>query len=242
MPVETRGAAERTLVFLPGLGVHPRYYRRGLDRLARSLTVMVPDLSFRSHRRLPATVEDYLDAVSTLEPRVPADAVWSGHSFGGLLAMLRPGPAIACAPSIPSRTPFPTVVARAAWLQLREYTGREGPHGMAYAGRILLDYLRAAILRPRSLFPVVAALHRSPEGFPVVATPCRVFLCERDEMYSRREYAGWLDRQRGAGIEVEYVRDGHDWPITRPRRFEERMTRAFEELTDVTADAARTTP
>lgn len=230
VPVETRGSALDTLVFLPGLGCHPRYYRPGLERLSDRFRTVVPDLSFSTHARLPQGPAEYLAVVEELARELAPDAVWSGHSFGALLALLRPGPAIACAPSIPAEIPLWRTVSRAAWLQLREYVGLGGRRGPGYAGRILVDYVSTAVGRPRSLFPAVRALERPAAELPIRTGRAVVYLCDRDEMYRSSEYDHYFEAHGHEGVTIERLEDGHDWPILRPARFAERMTRAWERV------------
>jgi hypothetical protein len=230
VPVELWGSAADTLVFLPGLGCHPRYYRRGLERLARRFRIVVPDLSFRTHSHLPSDPDEYLAVVDDVAGGLAPGAVWSGHSFGALLALLRPGPAIACAPSIPADIPLWRTVSRAAWLQLREYAGLEGRLGPAYAGRILTDYVSTAVVRPDALFPAVVSLKRPPAELPIRTGRAVVYLCARDEMYRASEYGRYLAACGHEGVTIETLGDGHDWPILRPARFAERVERAWERL------------
>lgn len=230
VPVETWGSAADTLVFLPGLGCHPRYYRPGLERLSDRFRILVPDLSFPTHSRLPAGPAAYLALVEDLARDLAPDAVWSGHSFGALLALLRPGPAIACAPSIPAEIPLWRTVSRAAWLQFREYAGLEGRRGPGYAGRIMLDYVSTAVGRPRSLFPAVRSLKRPPAELPIRTGRAVVYLCARDEMYRASEYERYFGIHGREGVTIEELEDGHDWPILRPARFAERMTYAWERV------------
>ncbi len=57
VPVEITPGPDRPFLFLPGYGVHPLNYREGVALLGRHFTVFTPDLSFRSHRKLPQHVE-----------------------------------------------------------------------------------------------------------------------------------------------------------------------------------------
>lgn len=230
VPVETRGSAADTLVFLPGLGCHPRYYRPGLERLSDRFRTVVPDLSFSTHGRLPADPAGYLAVVEELGRDLAPGAVWSGHSFGALLALLRPGPAIACAPSVPAGIPLWRTVFRAARLQLREYIGLEGRRGPGYASRIMLDYLSTAVGRPRALFPAVRSLERPVDELPIRTGRAVVYLCARDEMYRSSEYDRYFEIHGHEGVTIERLGDGHDWPILKPARFAERMTRAWERV------------
>lgn len=232
VPVETWGSAADTLVFLPGLGCHPRYYRRGLERLSDRFRVVVPDLSFPTHARLPSEPEEYVALAGELVDGLAPGAVWSGHSFGALLALLRPGPAIACAPSIPAEVPLWRSFARAVWLQLREYAGVGGRWGPGYAGRIMTDYVSTAVARPHALFPALRALARPPAALPIRTGRAVVYLCARDELYRSSEYGRYFEVCGHAGVRIEMLEDGHDWPILRPERFAERLASAWERLKD----------
>lgn len=230
VPVETWGSSSETLVFLPGLGCRPLYYRPGLAGLAERFRVIVPDLSFRTHRTLPESPEDYLALVTSLADELAPDAVWAGHSFGALVALLREGPAIACAPSVPAPISTVRYFGRAVWLQAREYVGLEGWLGVRYAPQIMVDYVSTAALRPGTLFPSVASIRGDAGLWPPVCRSGVVYLCERDEMYRASEYDAYFDGSAAPGLEIERLDDAHDWPITRPERFVRRMTEAYDRL------------
>lgn len=230
VPVETWGSSPETLVFLPGLGCHPLYYRPGLAGLAERFRVLVPDLSFRTHRTLPESPEDYLALVSSLADELAPGAVWAGHSFGALVALLREGPAIACAPSVPAPISMGRYFGRAVWLQAREYLGLEGWIGVRYAPRIMVDYLATAALRPGTLFPSVASIRGEADLWRPVCRTGVVYLCERDELYRTCEYEAYFEGDAAPGLHIERLDDAHDWPITRPERFVRRMMEAYHRL------------
>lgn len=231
VPVEIRGSASETLVFLPGLGTHPRYYRQGLDRLARDFRVVMPDLSFRTHRTLPQNVSTYLALVEAVAGEYAPGAAWCGHSFGGLLALLSSRPAIACAPSVPIRVPFVVILGRAIRLQLTEYTGSEGRAGIGYAWRIMLDYVRAGIITPRALYPVVGDTIRGFHDSFLPAPECAVvYLSRSDSLYRPEEYVGYLERLRTGRVRVEHLGVGHDWPVTQPDLVHRLVREAYAEL------------
>jgi hypothetical protein len=228
--VETRGTAGDTLVFLPGLGCAPIEYRRGLDLFARDNRVVVPDLSFRAASSLPTSIDQYLRVVSDVCARAAPGAPWAGHSFGGLLALLQPGPAIACAPSVPARTAFHRSLGRAVRLQLREYAGLEGRAGVPYAFRTMRDYVTRAVLGPKAIFSIMAALREDPGGRPVRAGSGVVYLCRKDEMYLQREYAAYFGERTHQGLQFHEVAEGHDWPVTHAERLAERLRSAMAML------------
>ncbi len=231
VPVEIRGSASEALVFLPGLGAHPRYYRPGLERLASDFRVVMPDLSFRTHRTLPRDVTAYLALVEALAVEFAPGAPWCGHSFGGLLALLSPRPAIACAPSVPIRVPFLVILGRAIRLQLKEYTGGEGRAAIAYAWRIMLDYVRAGIVTPRALYPVVGDTTRGFDDSFMPAAECAVvFLSRVDCLYRPAEYEGYLERIRAGRVRVEQLGAGHDWPVTHPDLVPRLVGEAYADL------------
>jgi len=238
VPVEVWGSGGDTLVFLPGLGCHPVYYRRGFEVLAERFRIVVPDLSFRSHRELPETVHAYLQLVTRIASDLAPAATWCGHSFGALVALLSDRPAIACAPSVPVALPLSRMFGRAVWLQLREWVGLEGWLGVRYAGNIMVDYVGTSVVRPRAIFPAIADLRRPETAFPIATARAVVYLCARDELYRRSESRAYLDVSRHVGIEIRGLDDGHDWPITRPERFVDRVSEAHARL--VTDPEART--
>lgn len=232
VPVETWGSAGETLVFLTGLGCPPSEYRRGFEQLSRTHRLLVPDLSFRRRVSLPRDIETYLRVVRGVCDGLAPGAPWAGHSFGALLALLRSeGPAIACAPSVPAAVPFPVTVWRAARMQVREYLGLEGPGARAYAARILFHYVKTAVIRPRSLFPVTRALRTDPADWPVRSPRSVVFLCERDDLYRDAEYADYFAGDI-PGQEIRRVPEGHDWPITHPDLLADRLAAALETVND----------
>jgi hypothetical protein len=191
----------------------------------------MPDLSFRTHRSLPQDVPAYLALVEALAGEFAPDAPWCGHSFGGFLALLSPRPAIACAPSVPIRVPFLVILGRAIRLQLREYTGGEGRSAIKYAWRIMLDYVRAAVVTPRVLYPVVGDTTRGFDDSFLPAAACAVvFLSRTDSLYRPEEYEGYLERVTNGTVRVEHLRAGHDWPVTHPDLVPRLVGEAYAEL------------
>jgi pimeloyl-ACP methyl ester carboxylesterase len=231
VPVEIRGSASEALVFLPGLGSYPGYYRTGLELLSRDLTVVMPDLSFRTHRSLPRRVSSYVALIEALAGEYAPEAPWCGHSFGGLLALLSPRPAIACAPCVPIRTPFPVMVARAVHLQLTEYAGSDGLGGARYAGRILLDYVLTVFRAPRALFPIVNDTIRGfDDPFLPIAKCAVIYLSRSDSLYRSREYAAYFDRFENERVRLETLEVGHDWPVNRPNLVHKLVLESYTEL------------
>ncbi len=231
VPVEIRGSASEALVFLPGLGAHPRYYRTGLHGLSRDLTVITPDLSFRTHRTLPDRVSTYLALTEALAREYAPEAPWSGHSFGGLLALLSPRPAIACAPCVPIRTSLLVMFGRAVRLQLSEYAGSEGLAGARYAGKILLDYALTVLRAPRALFPIVNDTIRGfDDPFVPVSDRAVVYLSRSDSLYRPEEYVAYMDRFASGKARIEHLEVGHDWPINRPDLVQRLVMDAYSEL------------
>ena len=236
MPVEVWGTSGRSLVFLPGLGVHPKYYRNAFERVSRDLRIVVPDLSFWTHRRLPGDPLAYLAVARGVAEKLAPDAVWAGHSFGGLLALMSDRPAIACAPSVPAPVGFPRMLGRAVRQQLREYVCLEGWSGFTYAPRIMVDYVRAGFLRPRSLYPGVRSLNAAATSFAIRSPRGVVYLSSPDEMYRAREYEAYLDanadavRRNPSTIDVRPVPNCHDWPITEPAVLARRLREDVERL------------
>ncbi len=232
VPVETWGSGEDTLVFLPGLGCAPEEYRRGLTEAARDRRIVVPDLSFRLRGRttLPTSIDEYLRVVDAVCQQIAPRAPRAGHSFGGFLALLHPGPAIACAPSVPARIAFPRTLGRAVMMQLREYVGLEGRVAVPYALRTTRDYLVRAVLGPRALFSITGDLKDNPETRPARAESAVVYLCRKDGLYRRHEYDAYFGSPGHAAFEFREVEEGHDWPITHADRLAERIDSALEAL------------
>jgi len=230
VPVETWGTAGDTLVFLPGLGCAPAEYRRGLSLTARRHRIVVPDLSFRTGSALPTSIEQYLRVVSEICDQVAPAAPWAGHSFGGLLALLHPGAAIACAPSVPARNALPLTFGRAVRLQLREYVGLQGRTAVPYALRMARDYVSRALLRPKALFSITTALRDDPGARPVRARAGVVYLCRNDDLYRRHEYDAYFGPRAHPKLVIREVTEGHDWPVTHADRFAERITTAMDTL------------
>lgn len=215
--MEIWGSGPDALVFLPGLGVHPSYYRAGIERLAAWARVVLPDLSFRTHDLLFRSVGTYVTFAEALAERYAPDAPRAGHSFGGLVALMGSRPAIACAPSVPVRIRWPTVIGRALRLQLGEYAGGEGWPGVRFAARILWDYLIAAIRRPSMLFPTVSETLRGVTPRLRPACPrAHIILSREDSLYRDSEYRVYLELFERSRITVSTVDAGHDWPVTRP--------------------------
>ena len=131
VPIHVRGRASDPLLFISGMGVHPRHYEPGLERLARHFTVIAPDLSFGSNRRLPRDYAGYRDCVQAISDRYAPGAPRTGHSLGGLLALQGDGPAGALSPLIPLPLGWIRQIWRAARLQRRrgdteDWTSRAG--------------------------------------------------------------------------------------------------------------------
>jgi len=229
-PVETWGSGGPTLVFLPGLGVDPREYGRGFELLAGEFQVIVPNLSFRGGRTLPRSINGYLSFVTALADDVAPDAIWAGHSFGALLAMLGSSPAIACAPSVPAEVALPRMFARAIRMQVREYLGFEGRTAIAYAARTMIEYVSTAALRPRSLFSITGALNSPPHERSPRCPNAVVYLSKRDELYRREEYSAYFGAALTSRFQLVEVTEGHDWPITHPERMAERIREAVSIL------------
>lgn len=226
VPVEIHGAGE-PVIFLPGLGVHPKYYREGMTRLGRHFTVFVPDLSFRTHSDLPDRVEAYREFAEALAERYAPQAFRAGHSYGGFLALLGSVPAIALSPLIPLTVGWGSNVGRAVRLQLREYLGLEGRRGAGWAWNIFRDYVGTAIRRPASLFPTVSeTLHCIAHSFRPTAPRAHIVLAEYDQLYLPREYETFLAESKRNEVVVRRVPRGHGWPVTHPELLESEVLAA----------------
>lgn len=228
VPVEIHGRGE-PVIFLPGLGVHPGYYRDGMARLGRHFTVIIPDLSFRTHADLPAEVERYREFTEALAERHAPGAFRAGHSYGGFLALLGSVPAIALSPLVPLRMGLPRKFGRAVRLQLREYLGFEGRGGAGWAWGILRDYAGTAIRSPASLFPAVKeTLQGIANTFRPTAPKAHVVLAEFDRLYLPAETEKFLARSGKAALVVRRVRRGHGWPVTHPELLEAEVLESIQ--------------
>jgi pimeloyl-ACP methyl ester carboxylesterase len=237
-PVEIYSGPDRPLLFLPGFGVHPLNYRAGVERLSRHFTVFMPDLSFRTHDELPLQVSRYLAFVELLSERYAPDAPRTGHSFGGLLALLGARRAVALAPMVPIEAGWPTKIGRAILLQLREYAGLDGRRGVSWAFHIFGEYVRTAVLRPRCLFPAVSELlGGTRDDFRPTAPHSTIVLARRDRLYLQSEYDAYLALAASDRIETRYVSQGHDWPVTHPALVEREVVKALD--VERTTDAGR---
>ncbi len=226
VPVEIHGDGE-PVIFLPGLGVHPRYYREGMSRLGRHFTVFVPDLSFRTHADLPARVDRYREFAEALAERHAPQAFRAGHSYGGFLALLGSVPAIALSPLIPLKVGMGRKFGRAVRLQLREYLGFEGRKGAGWAWSILRDYVGTAIRRPASLFPTVSeTLHCIANSFRPTAPRAHIVLAEFDRLYLPEETETFVARSGRQAVVVRRVPRGHGWPVTHPELLESEVVAA----------------
>ncbi len=226
--VEVHVGPEDPLLFLPGYGVHPGYYRAGLTRLARHFTLFVPDLSFRTHESLPDRIERYRGILEEIATRYAPEAPRAGHSFGGLMALLGTRPAVALSPMIPIPCGWPTKVGRALLLQVREYCGLDGWRGMQWATRIMIDYVRTAVRCPRCLFPAVSETLGDVEDLFLPTAPrALLILAEHDHLYRRREYDRYLSAAADDRIAVRRIPRGHDWPVTHPALLESELVRAL---------------
>ncbi|MFO7586493.1 MAG: alpha/beta hydrolase [Gemmatimonadota bacterium] len=230
--VEVHDGPDEPLLFLPGYGVHPAYYREGVRRLVRHFTVVIPDLSFRTHELLPVRMVRYRAVLEEVAQRYAPGAPRAGHSFGGLMALLGSSPAVALSPMIPIAHGWPTKVARAVLLQLREYAGLDGWRGVVWAAGIAADYIRTAVRRPGSLFPAVSeTLGDVLEAFLPVAPRVVMILADRDLLYLPAEYERYLARAATDRIDVRRIPRGHDWPVTHPALLEAELVRALADGT-----------
>jgi hypothetical protein len=242
VPVEIHGAGE-PVIFFPGLGVHPRYYREGMTRLGRHFTVFVPDLSFRTHSDLPVRIDGYREFAETLAERYAPQAFRAGHSYGGSLALLGSVPAIALSPLIPLTVGWASKVGRAVRLQLREYLGFEGRRGAGWAWNIMRDYVGTAFRRPASLFPTVSeTLHCIAHSFRPTAPRAHIVLAEFDRLYLPGECEAFLARPRRDGVVVRRVPRGHGWPVTHPDLLEAEVLEAVRATRHVKKAAVRAQP
>ncbi len=228
VPVQTFGSGSRRVLFLSGLGVHPRYYEESLSRLARHASLITPDLSFRSRGELPRTIAEYLGLAAALARSFgPLDAT-VGHSFGGLVALLSRQHAIALSPTVPIPIGWARKFGRSVLMQLREYAGLEGRKGPRWAFSIFRDYAGIVCTRPELLVPVVGATMRTPmKPFLPSAPKAHVILAERDHLYTRGEVDRYLEAG-GETVVVRTVRRGHGWPITDPALFELQVLQALD--------------
>jgi pimeloyl-ACP methyl ester carboxylesterase len=226
VPVEIHGDGE-PVIFLPGLGVHPGYYRDGMTRLGRHFTVIVPDLSFRTHADLPAQVDRYREFAEGLAERYAPQAFRAGHSYGGFLALLGSVPAIALSPLIPLRVGLGRKFGRAVRLQLREYMGLEGRRGAGWAWSILRDYVGTAVRSPTSLFPTVSeTLHCIAHTFRPTAPSAHIVLAEFDRLYLPVETESFVAGSGKEALVVRRVPRGHGWPVTHPELLEAEVLEA----------------
>lgn len=228
VPVEIRGHATDRLLFLPGMGVHPRHYAPGLDRLARHFTVVTPDLSFGSNHKLPPDYAGYLSCVDAVADRFARGAPRAGHSLGGFLALLGDTPAVALSPLLPLPLGWVAQVWRAVRLQLREYAGKEGPRGVRWALAILTEYVGMALTAPEKLFPALAGTHSEfNEAFRPRAPSVRLVLGRFDHLYRRSEYGRFMEEAGLDGHAVRWLPHGHAWPVTRPAAMETEILAAL---------------
>lgn len=230
IPVQIRGRASEPLLFLPGMGVHPGHYESGLDRLARHVTVITPDFSFRSNRTLPLDYEGYLACVDAVADRYASRAPRAGHSLGGLLALQGDTPAIALSPLIPLPVGWPGHLWRAVRLQLREYAGIEGARGVRWALAMLANYAGMVLTAPEKLFPALASLHSDRmEPFRLRAPSARLVLARYDHLYRAGEYVRFVERSGAPPEAIRWLPHGHDWPVTRPAMMESEVLAALRE-------------
>lgn len=230
IPVQIRGRSSDPLLFLPGMGVHPRHYAPGLDRLARHFTVVTPDLSFGSNRSLPPDYAGYRSCVEAVAARFAPGAPRAGHSLGGLLALQGDRPAVALSPLVPLPLGWFGQIWRAVRLQLREYAGIEGPRGVRWALAMLANYVGMALTAPEKLFPALACTHSEfNDDFRPSAPSVRLVLGRFDHLYRRSEYGRFLE-QAGLGSDaVRWLPHGHDWPVTQPGLMEAEVCAALRQ-------------
>ena len=227
--VQIRGRASETLLFLPGMGVHPRHYAEGLDRLARRFTVVSPDLSFGSNRILPEDLDGYLACIDGVAEKFAPHAPCAGHSLGGLLAMLGSRRAIGLSPMIPLPLTWLGQVWRATRLQVREFAGAEGRRGVSWALAMLTNYVSMVFTAPGKLFPAVSCAHREfDEPFRPRAPGVRLVLGHFDELYRQSEYRNYVAASGLPDHSIKWLPRGHDWPATHPKLLEREILAAID--------------
>lgn len=227
--VQIRGRASEALLFLPGMGVHPRHYAEGLDRLARHLTVVAPDLSFGSNRVLPEDIDGYLACIDGVARKFAPDAPRTGHSLGGLLAMLGDRRAIGLSPMIPVPLTWFGQVWRATRLQLREFAGVEGRRGVSWALAMLTNYVSMVFTAPVKLFPTVSCAHQEfDEIFRPRAPGVRLVLGHFDQLYTQSEYRSFAESSGLTEASIKWLPRGHDWPATHPELLEREVLAAMD--------------
>ncbi len=227
--VQIRGRASNTLLFLPGMGVHPRHYGDGLDLLARHFTVIAPDLSFGSNRVLPEDLDGYLACIDGIAARFAPDAPRAGHSLGGLLALLGNRRAIGLSPMIPLPLSWFGQVWRATRLQLREFAGTEGRGGAAWALAMLANYVGMVLTAPVKLFPALSCAHREfDERFRPTAPGVQLVLGHFDQLYSQAEYRRFAEVSGLTDDAIKWLPRGHDWPATHPELLEREILAALD--------------
>jgi pimeloyl-ACP methyl ester carboxylesterase len=227
--VEIRGRASEALLFLPGMGVHPRHYSEGLDRLARRFTVVAPDLSFGSNRILPEDIEGYLTCIDDVARKFAPDAPRAGHSLGGMLAMLGDRRAIGLSPMIPVPLTWFGQVWRATRLQVREFAGAEGRRGVSWAWAMLTNYVSMVLTAPVKLFPTVSCAHRDfDEVFRPRAPGVRLVLGHFDQLYTQSEYQNFAEASGLTPESIKWLPRGHDWPATHPELLEREVLAAID--------------
>lgn len=243
IPVEIRGTASDSLLFLPGMGVHPRHYAAGLDLLSRHFTVLTPDLSFGSHSRLPPDYAGYVACVDAVAARLAPEAPRVGHSLGGLLALQGDRPAVALSPLIPLPLGWAGQVWRAVRLQLRELAGLEGARGMRWALAMLANYAVMALTAPGKLFPALSCTHTgSAAEFHPTAPAVRLVLGRFDHLYRHAEYRRFVEDVGVPHGAVRWLPHGHDWPVTRPDLLEAEVLAGVREARAARAAAERLSP
>lgn len=221
VPVEIRGDGTDSLLFLPGMGVHPRHYSAGLERLAAHYRVVTPDLSFGSHRRLPAHVGEYLACTEAVAAEFAPDAPRAGHSLGGLLALMGDRPAVALSPLIPIDTNWALQIWRAVRLQIRELAGIEGARGVRWALAMLANYVNMALTAPEKMFPTLGATHTSEAlAFPPSSPHARLVVGRFDHLYRNEEYERYVAAAGWGSDAIRWLPHGHDWPVTYPELME----------------------
>lgn len=212
------------------MGVHPRHYDAGLERLAAHCRVVTPDLSFGSHRRLPCDVAEYLVCVEAVAREFAPDAARAGHSLGGLLALMGDRPAVALSPLIPIEVGWVGQVWRAVRLQIRELAGIEGARGVRWALAMMANYVNMALTAPGKLFPALGCTHTA-EGRPFrpVAPAARLVLGRFDHLYRNEEYERYVADAGWNEAAIRWLPHGHDWPVTHPELMEAEVLAALRE-------------
>jgi pimeloyl-ACP methyl ester carboxylesterase len=216
------GGEGETLFYLHGLGLHPRYSRRTLERLAEDFEVVAPVMyGVNCLSAQPTSVDEYAELTSEFERRFEARHV-VGHSLGASVGITAFGEGnvehiVAINPMMPVDYGVSGFLMRATKKWWKELQGMGEAGSTQFAVRILLPFAANTVRALPTNLRLAANLQRFGYNGVKAQVPTRVLYGEDDEYFDLDERSRELFERMG--VEVRTLPGhNHDWPLFSPNR------------------------